>query len=170
MKVVIVLAMHGAPPTDFPRQELSELFSLRTQLKHVIGPQRAALEKRHAELDSRVRAWPRSAQNDPFYAASQEIAMQLGRVTGCQVVLGFNEFCAPNLDEAIEQAVARDADRVIVITPMMTRGGEHAEKDIPAAVQAAQVRHPGVEFIYAWPFAVADVAQFLAAQIARFTR
>ena len=167
-KTVIVLAMHGAPPGDFPRQALSELFSLHTRLAHAKSAERAALEKRYMELDSRVRAWPRTAHNDPFHAASQEMATQLGQVTGREVVLGFNEFCAPSLEQAVDLAVERGAQRVVVMTPMMTRGGEHAEKDIPAVIQAAQMRHAGVSFVYAWPFAPLDVARFLASQISRF--
>ena len=164
-KTVIVLAMHGAPPGDFPRQELSELVSLHARLAHAKSAERAALEKRYTELDRRVRAWPRTAHNDPFHAASQEMGVQLGQVTGREVVLGFNEFCAPSLEQGIDLAVELGAQRIVVITPMMTRGGQHAERDIPEVIQAARARHPGVSFVYAWPFAVADVAAFLAGQI-----
>jgi len=70
-----------------------------------------------------------------------------------------------NLDEALERAVARDVDQIVVVTPMMTRGGEHAEVDIPAAVRRAQVRHPSVSISYVWPFDSVEVAEFLAGQI-----
>jgi sirohydrochlorin cobaltochelatase len=48
---------------------------------------------------------------------------------------------------------------------MMTRGGEHAERDIPAAIDRAQNRHPAVAFQYIWPFDAAQIARFLASQI-----
>ncbi len=67
----------------------------------------------------------------------------------------------------MDQAAESGAEEVIVITPMMTRGGQHAEKDIPAAVACAQERHPSVSFVYVWPFDVAQVAEFLAGQIRR---
>lgn len=168
MKVVFVLAMHGVPPNDFPKHEMAELFSLHSRLAHAIGDERARLERRHAELDAKIRAWPRTAQNDPFYAGSQELAGHLSRAMGCEVIVGFNEFCAPNLDEALEQAIARGAEKVIVITPMMTRGGGHSEVDIPAAIRRAQGRHPEIPILYVWPLEVSEVAQFLAAQIRRF--
>ena len=82
------------------------------------------------------------------------------------MIVGFNEFCAPSLDEALDQAAARGPVQVRVVTPMMTRGGEHAESDIPAAVEAARGRHPGVAFVYTWPFPVSEVARFLAEQMA----
>jgi sirohydrochlorin cobaltochelatase len=167
MRTIIVLAMHGAPPNDFPERETGELFGLHARLEHAHGPERAALERRHAELDAKMRAWPRTAHNDPFHAGSYELAEQLARVTGYEVIVGFNEFCAPSLDEAFDQAGARGAQQVVVITPMMTRGGEHSEVDIPNAVRRAQDRHPQMPILYAWPFDAAEVARFLATQINR---
>jgi sirohydrochlorin cobaltochelatase len=167
MKTVIVLAMHGAPPRDFPRQEMGEFFALHSRMDHAAGPERAPLQQRYAELEKTMRSWPRTAQNDRFWAASHELASHLSQATGHKVLVGFNEFCAPDLDEALDQAVARSAEQVIVVTPMMTRGGEHAEVDIPEAVRIAQERHPAVSILYVWPFDPAQVAQFLAAQIER---
>jgi sirohydrochlorin cobaltochelatase len=117
-----------------------------------------------------MRPWPRTVQNDPFYAGSQDLARHLRRETGLEVVVGFNEFCAPTLDEAFDQAAARSAEKIIVITPMMTRGGGHSAVDIPAAIREAQQRHPQKKFIYAWPFASEDIAGFLASQVARFLK
>ena len=167
-KAVIVLAMHGAPPNDFPRHEMAELFGLHARLEHAAGPERTALERRHAELDAKVCAWPRTAQNDPYHAGSQDLAAHLSRATRHEVIVGFNEFCAPDLDEALDWAIAHGAKKVIVVTPMMTPGGEHSEVDIPAAIWRAQERHPTIDILYAWPFEASEVAQFLATQAARF--
>ncbi len=180
MKTTSLLTMHGAPPTDFPQAEIGELFGLHARLEHGTGPKRGWLERRHAELEAGVRAWPRTAQNDPFYAGSQELAQQLRLATRCDVVVGFNEFCGPSPDEALDQAVACAAGvkRVLVITPMtpalalrykrrasVTRGGEHSEVDIPGGIRRAQNRHPETPVVYGWSFEASDVAPFLAAQI-----
>lgn len=168
MKSVIVLAMHGAPPNDFPRAEIAELFGLHSRLEHAPQAQRAALQRRHDELDAQVRAWPRTTQNDRFWAASLALGEHLGQAAGCEVLVGFNEFCAPSLDETLDQAAASGATQVTVVTPMMTRGGEHSEVDIPAAIRQAEGRHPAVSFRYVWPFDMGEVARFLAAQIEHF--
>jgi len=34
MKTIVVLAMHSAPPNDFPKHELAEFFSLYESPKH----------------------------------------------------------------------------------------------------------------------------------------
>ncbi len=74
MKTAIVLAMHGAPPNDFPKNEIGELFGLHARLEHASGRERAALKRRHEELEAKMRAWPRTIQNDPFFAGSLELA------------------------------------------------------------------------------------------------
>jgi sirohydrochlorin cobaltochelatase len=165
-KTVIVLAMHGVPPADFPRPELTEFMRLHTMLEHgSVGDDH--LQMRRDALEVKLRSWRRTAANDPYWAASRELARELKKVTGHRVVVGFNEFCAPSLDYALDAAAAERAARVVIVTPMMTQGGEHSEKDIPGAVERAGVRHPEVEFVYAWPFPVPDVARFLAEQVAR---
>ena len=165
---VVVLAMHGAPPLDYPRGELAEFFSLHSRMEHAPAEQRAGIEARYTELDRKIRGWPRTSQNDPFFAGASMLAETLSTETGCPVILGFNEFCAPALEDALDQAAETGAERVVVITPMVTRGGEHSEKEIPAAVQAAAERHPGTAFSYAWPLALDAVAQFLAGQVKKY--
>jgi sirohydrochlorin cobaltochelatase len=165
MKSIIVLAMHGAPPNDFPGQELGEFFALHGQMAHAPGAGQQARQQRHDELHAKMRAWPRTAENDPFYAASVKMAGYLSQDTGQEVIVGFGEFCGPTLDEALDQAVAKNASSITVVTPMMTRGGEHAERDIPAAMERARARHPGIPIEYVWPFSMAEVARFLATQI-----
>ncbi len=164
---LIVLAMHGAPPADFPERELAEFMGLHARVEHggsaaVPPPMRARAE----ELEQRVKDWPRSARNDPFWAASQDLGRLLAAATRCRVLVGFNEFCAPDLEQVFHEAAAAAPGRVIVVTPMLTKGGGHAELDIPAAIARAQAAHPSVPFVYAWPYDMASVATFLAEQLA----
>jgi len=109
-----------------------------------------------------MRAWPRTPQNDPFWAASVELGRALARVSGKDVSVAFNEFCAPGIEEVVDQAVAAGATAILVTTPMLTPGGEHAGRDIPTALSQARARHPGVDIRYVWPFPVERVAAFLA--------
>jgi sirohydrochlorin cobaltochelatase len=167
MKTVVVLAMHGSPPRDFPKAQVALVVGLHMWLERASGLVRAMIERYHTRLDTRIRTWPRTAENDPFHAASQDLAAQLSHEAGYKVIVGYNEFCAPSLDETLDQAAAQEAERVIVVTPMMTPGGEHAEEDIPESIQHARERHPEIEFVYAWPFGTDEVTRFLAAQIDR---
>lgn len=147
---------------------LEELFNLHARLEHAQGRDSLALRECYDQLDAKMRAWRRTPKNDPFYAGSLEIANRLREVTQQEVILGFNEFCAPSLDETFEQAMESSPAKIIVVTPMMTRGGEHSEVDIPAMIQRAEARYPDVAIDYIWPFDPSQVARFLAAQIGHF--
>ena len=171
METMIVLAMHGAPPNDFPKPDLAKYFELHAQMEANHGPAHpvnAAMTDLFSRLDEKMRAWPRNERNDPFYAGSMALARELETQSGSRVLVGFNEYCAPSLEEAFVEAVAAGAERIAVLTPMMTAGGSHAEVDIPVAIQKAQARFPGIEFIYAWPFERSQIASFLAEQLANF--
>jgi sirohydrochlorin cobaltochelatase len=162
-------AMHGVPPRDFPPAERAEFFRLHGQIGHRHQGDEASVA-RYAELEQRLRAWPRTPANDPFHAASLALGAALERGTAMRVVVAFNEFCSPDVDEGLGQAVGLGADEIVVVTPMLTPGGEHAEVDIPAAIERARRAHPGVSFSYAWPIPLDATANFLADHIQRALR
>lgn len=162
---VILLAMHGSPPKDFPSAELAEFFRLHAALEHAASPP-PETPRRYTELETRLRAWPRSPQNDPFHAASLALAGVLEKRLGAPVVVAFNEFCDPDLETGLLRAAGLAAE-VVVVTPMLTPGGEHAEVDIPRAIDRARQAHPMVRFHYAWPIPLEATAALLAEQVDR---
>jgi sirohydrochlorin cobaltochelatase len=97
-----------------------------------------------------------------------ELASFMEKYLQMPVFTAFNEFCAPTISEALENSVEMGAARVIVITSMLTRGGEHAEVDIREVVQHAGREHPEIEFRFAFPFPAKDIARFLAEQVKNF--
>lgn len=99
---------------------------------------------------------------------SKRLAVALSEVTGSEVLVGFNEFCAPDLEQAIEKALAYGTGEVVVVSTMMTRGGEHSEKDIPLAIQRVKKKHPESRIAYAWPFEIDEVARFFADHLTSF--
>ena len=163
-KSVIVLAMHGMTPKDFPEAEKREFMRLKAQGDAAFKAQDAN-GKRARELEVKMRRWPRTAQNDPFFAAAQQLAVELERASASKVICGFNEFCVPSIPQAFEQAASLGVNEIVIVTPMMTRGGNHSEIEIPALIAAARDRFPQITFRYAWPFDPAKIASFLATQI-----
>lgn len=168
MKIVIVLAMHGMPPNDFPQKETLDYFMLHSRLENMPGLPPPKMQQQYEELDRKMRNWPRTKENDQYYLASNEIATVLSNQTSHKVVVGFNEFCSPSLDEAFEEAMQLNPEKIIVITPMMTQGGEHSEKDIPEAIERAKKKNPTIRFSYVWPFDISKIAAFLAEQIREY--
>ncbi len=118
-------------------------------------------------LAQEVITWPRTAENDPYKRAVDDLAARLSARLGCRVIAGYNEFCAPTVDQAIDQAVAQGAQRVIVIPTMLLRGNSHTEHEIYASVIQASERHPSVRIEYAWPFQEDLIASLLAEQVNR---
>ncbi|GIV63142.1 MAG: CbiX/SirB N-terminal domain-containing protein [Chloroflexota bacterium] len=168
MKTILILAMHGSPPNDFPKREFAEFFGYHARLETAPHSMDEASRNRYAELDQKMRRWPRTAENDPFHAASLSLARQIEVESGLETRVCFNEFCAPTLEEVVKGAVEEGFQRIIVVTPMMTRGGEHAEQEIPAEIQKLQSEFPTIRLIYAWPFEETEIARFLTAQVQRF--
>jgi len=149
MKTIVVLAMHGLPPSDFPKDQFAEYMGLRTEFRNGDIPTDAKTKKRHDILEKQIRYWPRTRLNDPFYTASQDIAEQLSTDTRCPVILGFAEFCAPDLDEAFDEAVNKGAEQIVVVTPEMAHEGAYPDLDINQAVNRVKERHPRVRVICA---------------------
>ena len=167
MRTFVILAAHGSPPNDFPKKEMGEFFMLHAQ-KEMDRKISDNAETKYIELESRIRNWQRNSKNDPFYTACLEIAANMEKELLLPVFVGFNEFCAPTINDAIEGAIEQGAEKVVVISPMMTRGGEHTEVDIPGIIKDLQGKYPQVKFIYAYPFLAKEIARFLASQVKKF--
>ena len=123
---------------------------------------------RAAELDAKIRRWPRGPQNDPYKVGLERVADALRPMVPAKLVaIGYNEFCSPSIAEAIEEVVRQGATTVVVIPSMLTPGGIHSERDIPRALDEVRTAHPEVTINYLWPFDVKMVAGLLADHVAR---
>jgi sirohydrochlorin cobaltochelatase len=161
LNTTVVLAAHGAPARDFPIWKVGVLMGLEMSPLGRL-PLLAGWQERLAE---QVRAWPRTPGNDPYKAAVDELAASLQAELGLDVIASYNEFCAPSIPAALDEAVGRGAGRVIVIPTMLLRGNEHTEAEIAGAVEDARQRFPGVSFEYAWPFEPANMLALFAGQV-----
>ena len=170
MKTAVVLAMHGMTPKDFPAEDRREYFQLRSKLgQSSFSDPKTPEQHRFEELELKMRRWPRNEANDPFASASFALAGSLQSKLGFDVYVGFNEFCFPDIPQALDLAVRRSARRIFVITPMVTRGGNHSEEEIPAVIAQAQKKYPDVEIAYAWPYSTDDIADFLSRHVQNFS-
>jgi sirohydrochlorin cobaltochelatase len=161
----VVLVGHGGIPRDCPQE-------LVTRLKRMEAQRRAAKQPPSAEemeLDSKIRRWPRTDATDPYRSGLEAVAAALRPHLGDTVfAVAYNEFCAPSLEEAVEDLIAQGATHITVTTTMVTPGGSHAEIEIPEILERLKTKHPGVTLRYAWPFDLEQVASTLAQQLKRF--
>ncbi|KYF61845.1 hypothetical protein BE11_45020 [Sorangium cellulosum] len=164
-KKAVILVGHGAPAADCPRELVTRLKALEGR-RAASGGGPPSPEER--EVEAKVRAWPRTPENDPYRAGIERLAAELAPLLdGAELLVAYNEFCAPTLAEAVATAAARGADEIAVIPSMMTPGGVHAEVEIPEAIARLRAEHPSVALRYAWPFDLPALARLLAAQLAR---
>lgn len=81
--------------------------------------------------------------------SNTEIENLAARVAGrigpdTAVTHAFLEMARPSIAEAID-ALVRSGTRRIVLIPYFLSAGRHVAEDIPAIVEEARVRHPGLD-------------------------
>ncbi|MBI4056440.1 MAG: hypothetical protein HY399_02725 [Elusimicrobia bacterium] len=159
----VILIGHGAAASDTPRPLVEELkkLEMRRRAQKILQ-----MSPREAELDKQVRQWPRTHKTDPYKYGLEKILETLQKkLSDKHVVLAFNEFCAPSVEEIIAQLVNQGFKQITLISTMFTRGGIHAEVEIPEIVVLARKQHPNIRFEYIWPFDLSLVADFLTQHI-----
>ncbi len=161
----VVLVGHGGIPKDCPQELVTRLKRLEAQRRADKTP----TTQEELELDRRIRRWTRTPATDPYQPGLEAVAAQLrAQVNGVLFAVAFNEFCAPTLEESVEDLVRKGATQITVVTTMFTPGGSHSEVEIPEILDHLRRQYPGVELCYAWPFDLSMVAKMLHEQILRF--
>ena len=162
MQRAVILVGHGAPARGFPRDVVARWKMLEGRRQATGGP----VTEEEAALDRQIRAFPRTAENDPYRAGLEALGAALAPLfQGAALFLAYNEFCAPTLEEAVDQAIAGGARSIAIVPSMLTPGGVHAEVEITEAIAHVRTRIPEVEIRYVWPFDLDVVARMLAAHV-----
>lgn len=161
----VILVGHGGIPRGCPQDLVTKLKRLEAQRRAAKLP--PSVEE--LELDNKIRRWPRTPETDPYQAGLETVAARLrAQLDGGLFAVAYNEFCAPTLEESVEDLIKKGATHITVTTTMFTPGGSHSEVEIPEILDQLRPLHPGVELRYAWPFDLQLVANTLAEQVKRF--
>ena len=161
----VILVGHGGVPKDCPQELVTRLKRLEAQRRAAKTP--PTQEER--DLDMKIRRWPRTPATDPYQPGLEAVAAQLRtQLDGVLFAVAYNEFCAPTLEESVEDLIKKGATHIIVTTTMFTPGGSHSEIEIPDILDRLKRQYPRVMLRYAWPFDLTMVAKMLQEQIARF--
>lgn len=161
----VVLVGHGGLPSDFPSEQVSKLMRLEKERRRT--KQQPTAEE--IEIDRTLRHWPRTATSDPYQAGLEQLGTHLAPLLdGKKVKLAYNEFCAPNLTEAIEDMIEQGVEHITVISTMFTPGGSHSEQEIPEELEPLQEKYADITIVYAWPYDLTKVAHLLREQINAF--
>jgi sirohydrochlorin cobaltochelatase len=163
-KNAVILVGHGGVPTDCPRQLVTQLKALEAQRQATGRPPSAE----ELELDAHIRHWQRTPQTDPYRGGLEALAAELRPLlSGASLVIAYNEFCTPTLEEAAATLIAAGTTSIIVVPSMLTPGGVHSEIEIPETLDRIRQCYPRIELRYAWPMDLSLVACMLADQLHR---
>ncbi len=167
MKKCYVIIGRGDIPTDFPRKELGEYFSLKAK---IIGGEILSKEEsdRFEELNESLRKWKRNNRNDEYWEGFFDVISHIMRNAGTSVYFGFYDYCSPSITEAIDRAVKNGCKRIIVAPVMIIPGDRVCEIEIKERLEFSKILHPEAEIIYAWPYPEEEIADFIIKQIERF--
>jgi sirohydrochlorin cobaltochelatase len=161
----VILVGHGGLPKDCPRETIMQFKQLERERKASGKP---ATAQEH-DLEKRIREWPRTPENDPYKAGLEQLAERLEPLLeGAPLVLAYNEFCAPTVEDAVADLAARGAKHITVVPTMLTPGGSHSEIEIPEILDNLRARHPALEIRYAWPTDLDLLAGMLASHLKKF--
>jgi len=162
----VILVGHGGIPKDCPQDFVTRLKRLEAQRRAAKLPP----SQEEIDLDRRIRRWPRTSATDPYESGLVAVAKALRPHTdGALFAVAYNEFCAPTLEEAVEDLVGKGATHITVVTTMFTPGGSHSEVEIPEILDQLRPQYPGIELRYAWPFDLQLIAKTLVEQLERFS-
>ena len=162
----VLLVGHGGIPKDYPRELVTKLKTLETR-RRAAGADATAEE---LDLDRRIRRWPRTPETDPYRAGFETLSAHLKTLLdGQRFAIAYNEFCAPTVEEALEEMIQGGITMITVVPSMLTPGGSHSEIEIPESLDRIRARYPHADIRYAWPFDLSAVATMLAVQLQRFT-
>lgn len=78
--------------------------------------------------------------------AVRDIAAMVQEITQYDIVeVSFREQHLPSIQDGVDACVARGAERILLM-PYFLFVGAHVQEDLPAEMEEAKKRHPGVKF------------------------
>ncbi len=164
-KRAVILVGHGGLPRDIP-SEIVEKFMRVHKTRIKAG---GAITQHEVELDTTIRKWQRTPENDPYKSGLESLASHMKpMLKGYVLKTAYNEFCYPAIEDAVDELAKENFSEIIIVTTMITRGGSHSENEIPEELHALSSKHPGIDIQYAWPFSMDAFALFLTDHIKTF--
>jgi len=161
----VILVGHGGLPKDCPREIIQQFKQLERERKTSGKP----ATEQERDLEKRIREWPRTPENDPYKAGLEQLAGRLEPLLeGASLLLAYNEFCAPTVEDAVANLAKRGVTHITVVPTMLTPGGSHSEIEIPEILDDLRARHPALEIRYAWPTDLDLMARMLANHLKKF--
>jgi sirohydrochlorin cobaltochelatase len=165
IKKAVILVGHGGLPSDMPSEVVEKFMRVHKGRIKAGGP----ITEHEIELDTTIRKWNRTPENDPYKTGLESLAAHMEpMLEGHILKTAYNEFCYPAIEDAVEELAKESVTKIIIVTTMITRGGSHSENEIPEELSALNLKYPGIDIQYAWPYDMDVFASFLTTHIKAF--
>jgi sirohydrochlorin cobaltochelatase len=164
-KKAVILVGHGGLPSDIPSEEVEKFMRVHKGRVKSGGP----ITEHEKELDSKIRKWERTPENDPYKTGLESLASHMEPMLEDHMVkTAYNEFCYPGIEDAVAELAKENVKKIIIVTTMITRGGSHSENEIPEELNELNIRYPEIDIQYAWPYDMDIFAGFITTHIKEF--
>lgn len=115
-KTSIILIGEGGIPTDFPKNDLYALLTLKSKINLNL-PLNDEENKIFEELNERLKRWNRNFRNDEHYHILMDLKNMIYLKTRMKIELAFLDNCKPELYEAIEKFINEGFKNIVLISP-----------------------------------------------------
>jgi sirohydrochlorin cobaltochelatase len=161
----VILVGHGGLPSDIPSEVVEKFMRVHKGRVKARGP----ITQQEIELDTTIRKWQRTSENDPYKTGLESLASHMEpMLEGYILKTAYNEFCYPGIEDAVDELSKKNVKKIVLVTTMITRGGSHSENEIPEELSDIIIKYPSIDIQYAWPYDIDIFASFLAAHIKEF--
>ena len=164
-KKAVILVGHGGLPSNIAPEIVENFMRVHKTRIKAGGP----ITEREVELDSIIRNWERTPENDPYKSGLESLASHMKPMLQDYLVkTAYNEFCYPAIEDAVDELAKENISKIIIVTTMITRGGSHSENEIPEELKTLRQKYSDIDIEYAWPFSMDAFALFLTDHIKNY--
>lgn len=149
MKHIIFIG-HGSVPYDFTQEKLKRYFLLRSKkMKNEMNDEEG---KEFLNLERELNYFERNKVNDPHYFFHKKLKDEIEKELNIKTIFAFNKFCAPGLEEVIEEIVKNENNSEIYVVPTMFTGGRHTDEEIKEDIEKIKRKFKDLRINYLYPF------------------
>jgi hypothetical protein len=159
-RIPLILLAKGNIPKDYPKDKLLEYYNLKFNLELGKEVNKSEFEM----LNEEIKRWQRNENNDPSYFMLLNLAEKINLTGKYLAEIAFEEFCYPDISEAILSLALRGYKFIIVI-PIDYLSGISQETFNKIEELKSKLN---VEIVVAWPYSLTLLLDFIREHLYTF--
>ena len=108
-KKAVILVGHGGLPSNIAPEIVENFMRVHKTRIKAGGP----ITEKEVELDSIIRNWERTPENDPYKSGLESLASHMKTMLKDYVVkTAYNEFCYPAIEDAVDELAKENITKI----------------------------------------------------------